>query len=85
MERVVREEDFPHEGAGEEGVRSPERIQDKICAGGFGAGRIILANSDDRCDLRIELNAWSDFDGLAFNLAHASFDLALVGLEPDVL
>jgi hypothetical protein len=85
MERVVREEYFPYERAGEEGIKSLELIEDKICTGGFSAGRIILANSDDRFDLRIELNAWNDFDGLAFSIAYASFDIALVRLEPDVL
>jgi hypothetical protein len=47
MERVVREEDFPYEGAGEEGIRSLESIQDKIRADGFGGGEVTLANGSD--------------------------------------
>ena len=82
---VVREEDFPHKRAGEERIRSLECIQDKTRTGGFSAGELILANSDDRCNLCNDLFVWSDFDGPALNMAYVSFDIALIGLESDVL
>ena len=85
MKRVVRKEEFPEERAGEEGIRSFECIQNKTRAGGLSASWIFLANSGDRCNLRVDLSAWGDLDGPAFNLGYASFDLTLVGLEPDVL
>ena len=85
MERIVREKDFPHEWTGEEGIQALERTEDKIRTGGFSAGELILANSDDRCNLRNDLFVWSDFDGPALNMAYVSFDIALIGLESDVL
>ena len=85
MERVVWKENFPYEGAGEEGIRTLERIQDKTCAGGLGTSEFLLANRDNRFDFRVELSVWSDSDGSALDFLHVPLDLALVGFEPDVL
>jgi hypothetical protein len=82
---VVWEEYFPHKRAGKERIRSLECIQDETRTSGFSAGELILANSNDRCDLRSHLVVWSDFDGPALNVAYVSFDIALIGLELDVL
>jgi hypothetical protein len=85
MKRVVGEENFPHKRAGEEGVRSPERIQDKTRAGGFSTSERLLTNSHNRCNSRSDLSMWSYFDGPALNVAYMPFDIAVVGLEPNVL
>lgn len=85
IERVFRKENFPCERAGEEGIITPERVQDHNRAEGFSPVELLLANSDDRFNLRSELRVWSDFDGSALHVFHVALDLALVGLEPDVL
>ena len=85
IEGVVWKENLSNEWAGEEGVRTLERIQDKACAVSLSTGEFLLANRDDRFDFRSDLSVRSDSDSSALHIIHVSLDLALVGLEPDVL
>ena len=49
---VVWEEDRSYEWAGEGGIRSLERIRDKICAGALSTGRVLHANSIENLQWR---------------------------------
>ena len=87
LEIVGGKENLADERAGEECVSALESFQNKIRTGVFGTCEFIFSDSDDRGDLGCggELSVWSDSDGFAVNFFHASFNLALVGVELDVL
>jgi hypothetical protein len=84
---IVGEENLPYERAGEERIPTLESVQDKIRTGGFSVGELVFTNGDDGCDLHCwrELSKRSDLNGSAADFLHASFDFALVGIEPDML
>ena len=85
MKRVSRKENLPNERAGEETIGSLEGFQDQIRTISFSRSGPFLANSGDRFDLGTEFREWGDSYGSSLNHAHAALDVALVGLEADVL
>jgi len=62
-----------------------EGVQDQDRTGGFGTREIVLANGDNRSDFADELRVRDDSGGSAANAVNMSFEISLVGLEPDVL
>ena len=62
-----------------------ECVQDQSRTGGFSTGEFLLANGDNRFDLGDELRVQDDSGSSAVNAVNMSFEISLVGLEPDVL
>ena len=83
--RVFRKENLPNERAGEETIGTLEGFQDHVRTVSFGAVEVLFANGEDGFDPGVELGVRDDSYGSSLDRAHVALDVALVGLEADVL